>query len=801
MDEYLDEIPQQLAARRAALAAARADPALLGACRAIEQSVADNLYTYLRHTIASGCVFPDRPVSLSADQAAFLTFGTTPSILRQDLAWIEAGPAAAAPADTTPSAAAQSRLHRHLTALSARFGRDQAGSRVYNFEPWVQEMYRDCLDVDQAEEVRRRLRATAAAMDQALEAVRATGLEPALTDEVVEAFGLFQTITGSIHRLQREKKSFVDRRAVVATARQIDAILERADGAAGAGRSGRSPIRALFDRWKNANYEHMALTRQLRRSWAGTSLDDRVEVLLDRVAALQKTLERCPGEGPTARPQLPAFDADADGNEAWTRQRLTALFHDLILYDPVAAAAPAVAARDLRRFGPLTAVIVPGSGRPRFCRHLRQVAGRQRHDGRNRRQWEGATDLVRRSRYSLNCLVVPLQARASSLATDLAAAWLEYAHTVQPESFREFLLAARSAVPSVFVQSATAPDRSHRRLARLVAAFAAWARCGDEPAAAALPEFAAFRTLILSRLRPDDLILPIPYQPLATLFLEAGAGRRREIWKRVLGPRYDLDRQLLAAVASLRDVTGLADALLVFPPEKTRRLMEFLTRAGATTSEETPASRRADAHCRRLIGQLPDCQPALAAVAEEAAATAAAMRRTAPDRAEETIRSDAQRRLVARIRQRRLEADRHIDQYLVGLLHVLDGNLPAAEQALVTCLGGSRRPGDATADDATRGEADDEKWLARHFPPSRNTFTHRPAAGDYGAEARVQEFLYYNLGMVYQRLGRWQEAAIAFREAVATLPAGTAYLHRLWAERHLRECRAAVARRKEAGIG
>ena len=132
MANYLDQIPKQLAARRKAFNAAKSNPALLPSCWAIVRSIANNMYDYARNAVIGGCTFPDRPVYLSEDDAAFLNFGTTPTLLKLDNAWRETETGGKNPADGGPGELSPERtthVRRQLAKLAATYATNNHATR------------------------------------------------------------------------------------------------------------------------------------------------------------------------------------------------------------------------------------------------------------------------------------------------------------------------------------------------------------------------------------------------------------------------------------------------------------------------------------------------------------------------------------------------------------------------------------------------------------------------------------------------------------------------------------------------
>ncbi len=801
MASYLDQIPKQLAARRKAFRAAKDNPALLPSCWAIVRSIGNNIYEYMRNSVIGGCTFPDRPIYLSPEDAAFLNFGTTPGLLLRDAAWVDAEanrqPAPDPDAEPPPELAARAR--GLLAKIASSWGSDQQATRVYTLEAWLQDMYRDKLDVDFAEDLQRQIDALNAYMDSVPKSIAATGLSAKLSGGVVNAFNLFKTITGSSHQLDREKMSFVDRRSYVNTIQKIELIMQKADESLGSAVAGRSVVREQFNLWKDANYEMMALTRQLRVLWAGTSLDDRIQELSDLLHAVQKACNRCSEESRTPTPQLPVFRADQENFNPPGRREIADAFRATTLYDMVAGGSATLQVRETRKFGPLSVVVAPGAGEPRYCWEVRKLnAGDDEEEGK-RKNTKDATvsereiDVDRRVRYPLNCIVVPVAADAATLREDMADAWLEFNQWAFPVQYKEFLELAKSASPSAFAPPEDReakdlpPTYARRKLAGLTAAFVGWAHGGAEPEGAA--EFEPFRAMALSRLAPSQFLVPNRYRALVQLFSEAGTRRRTEMWKRCLGPRFALDRQLVAACVLMKDWKALRNWLKFLPSSMVKESSALQNGFAKSTDAADPfAGHKAESFFRKFLTDQPDLKSALVQIESQVSIEVETLRTQSEslgrvfqyDQASEAM----MRRQFSQIQEKRLAANAHIDHYLTGLMYAHDGNLDAAESTLALCIVPLKdRAADESGPEAIPAEVDDA-WFEENLKPLEAKFGKRPVPGRDAPGTACYDHLYFNLGIVYQKLRRPAEAALAFHAALKESPPELSHLRNLWAERH-----------------
>lgn len=781
MASYLDQIPKQLAARRKAFKAVSANPALLPSCWAILRQIANNAYDYMRNATIGGCTFPDRPIYLSPDDASFLNFGTAPQLLKQDYAWIAAEAAGSPPPDAAEATLAPEKEREWKKKLSETvrsFGCNHASTRVYSLAPWLQEMYRDCLDVDYAEELQRQIDRLNAAMDGVPKALSATGLTGALAKQVMDSFNLFKTITGSSHQLERDKMSFTDRRNFVNTSQQIEDTLAKADVALGTAAAGRSAVRELFDHWKNSNYEMMKYTRQLRLLWAGTSLDDRIMDLSRMLGAVQNALNRSSDQDPKPEPQLPVLRAD-DEDPHLGRDAIIEDFHSLLIQDVILGNDISLSRNEIRRFGPLSILIAPGRGVPRYCLEIRRlgvatIEEEEKGKTKSFSSQEREMEVDRRVRYPMNCIVVPTRANRETLLDTLADAWLEYNQAAYPTNFKTALDEVKKIAPGSFATPEgvevkdLSPYFSRQVFGKLVAAFVRWAKGGTEPDPEAMPDFEAFRAWTLARLGVPTILVPLRYRPMIELFSEAGLKRRTDMWRRYLGPRFSLDRQLVAINILQKDWAALKDNLKYLPLEQTRGNIN-LTNAFAKLDDMGDPMRehKAIAFFRRFLTEDPDLKAALLLV-ESAVSIEMETLRTQAESLGRAFQYDQvslamMRRQASQIQEKRNVANNHIDQNLTGLMYAKENNYEAAVVALSMCLTpmDKRQSDDVPSPDLP--DEIDETWFEKNLPPLDSAFEKKTVAGEDSPGTICYDYVYYNLGQIYKKLNRFIEAGMCFR--------------------------------------
>lgn len=800
MPSYFDQIAKQLAARRKALKAVESNPALLPSCWGILRQITNLAFEYMRTVTTNGCIFPDRPMFLSVSDAAFINFGTNPDILRLDIAWIaseEAGATPPAPDSPPPalSSEAETRLSSRLADAAHSFGLNHRITHVYNIESWLQEMYRDCLDVDYGAQLQRQIDNLNVYMESVPKALNATGLVDPLSKEVMDAFNLFKNITGSSHQLEHEKMSFSDKRTYVDTLQLIENALQKADAALGAASSGYSAVRELFGFWKNANYEMMNYSRQFRALWSGTSLDDRILDLTKMLGAIQATLGRCSEQDAKPQPQFPILAGD-DDSPFISHAQVVETFQAVTQYDLIIGQDSTISRSELRRYGPLSVIIAPGQGTPRFCseiRHLDDDSEDDKGKDKSRRNQEREMEVDRRAIYPLNYLVVPSRTQGDKLAVNLVDAWLEYNQQAYPTNFKGTLDEVKLAAPASFtpppdlMAKDMSPHFARQVFAKLIAAFVAWSKDGSEPSLEDIPEFANFRTWALKRLSPPSFIVPLRYRSILDLFREASRKRRDAIWKRYLGPRYMLDRQLVAVNILQKDWTVLRDNLKYLPPDFVRSNSNITAAFSRLQDTGDPMREHKAANFfRRFLADDPDLKTALLTV-ESAIAIEMETLRSQSESLGRTFQYDQvsqamMRRQASQIQEKRNIANSHIDQYLTGLMYVIDGNHQAAVVAMSMCLAPlDKRETDIPAPLEIPNQID-ATWFEQNMKPKEQPFEKKNVPGENGLGTVCFDFIYFNLGQVYMLMKRYLEAAMSFRGYIEGADPKQEFLPISWAE-------------------
>ena len=174
MPSLIDQLPLFCSARRKAAAIARANAAAVPAHGKMLRAISRQIHSFLVQSIADGCTFPDRPIRLNPDIACLLNFGTTPNTVREDVRQ-----------SFEPSDAPGMR-ERAWAAMIRSWSRTHRKDAVYNLESWLQEHYRDCLDIDYTEELQRDLQDCQDWMDDVPRQLLSIGLSPSMVETEIQ---------------------------------------------------------------------------------------------------------------------------------------------------------------------------------------------------------------------------------------------------------------------------------------------------------------------------------------------------------------------------------------------------------------------------------------------------------------------------------------------------------------------------------------------------------------------------------------------------------------------------------------
>ncbi|MFW5857424.1 MAG: hypothetical protein ACOCX4_06065 [Planctomycetota bacterium] len=767
MEAFAYEAAQLLAACRTACEEARAKGEsgtfplhTFEPRRALQRLYAERV----RNAVLEGCTFPQQPIAFSGDDAGLLNFGVAPAVLRSELSHLMAeqeGRPPPPPGRPVLSSGLATAQRRALARLDAAYSEEHVRDRVYNVEPWLQGMYRDCLDVDTAERVRIRIARLQTRLKGLAAEVLGLDLPAGESAEVSAAFAAFRRIIDRAHMLEHDRRSFSGRRPFMNAMDRIEKSLQRVEAYLAAHPPAHPPdIRGVFEAYKAASYELMRFNRRLRDTWRGEEIDEQVRDLQGLLDALLDTLHRCAED--EGAPQCSVLSV-REIAQICPRQAVERAFRAILLHDVIGGVDAASARMEVRRYGPLSVLIAPGAGRARYAAGLLE-----QQDDRMARRRDGHKrdyDLARRSRYPVNLIVVPNLTPPERVLEHMCDAWLEYKSRTQPGSFRDLMESARKAFPEIFDAPVRTPRHEHhlrRTLGRGVAAFLRWAQNEEVEGDA---DLAAFVWWLAERTPPPALLVEPQHRVLAQQYRETAPEKREEVLAERLGERYALDRRILALAciradrATIRrELRTLSSALATSAPvECARELLD----------DQSPhASGKLEILLLRFFRSVPPLATALAEVRDSLQRDetllerklAAAGRPFEPER----VRPALEQRLADRLERERAAADRNVDHCLEGILHATDGNLAAAVRAFEAYLDGVDAAPPAAPPPAELSEA---AFAARFGGRTEHIRTDPDAAG--GAErsraAAEPAFAWYNLGRLHLRRGE-RETGVACLE-------------------------------------
>ncbi len=741
-----------------------------GDTEALQQVLRNLHFQYeerMKDAVLQGCTFPNRPVELEAEIVSLLNFGTSPDLLRRDLALRlckeQKRPAPGEGQVVLPPTLKEAHASL-LQKLLPAYGETHGRTRVYNVEPWIQCLYRDRLDIEYGDYLRRRIETMQTQMNAVPMGLRSIGLTRELADEVMEAFQQFRGVVGSSHALEKDKSSFTGRRAFTETMGEIEETIRRAEDAL-AMPGNRSRIRELFTYWKEASYEIMSLNRTLKTAWTGTVMDERVAELRNLIAALQQTYRRCSdAETPMPCAAIPAEDVQ----RLCPRTVIEEAFQAVLMQDIIGRDDPAAERLEARRFGPLSLLIVPGPGRARYSSELREAHAARLSSGETD---EREFDLDRRANYPLNTIVFPALTPKGNVLERIAEAWLEYKAASRPAAYKNAMEQAAGILPP----EATAGGQVRRVFARYLAAFIRFAGRGKSRAAE-LPQFDAFAVWARKRMTRPGLLVSPRYRGVVEQYAEAPAKRLGEIFERYLGERTVIDRQILALNYERKEWGEVREtARFLFSETRHDRNLQKALEAIVQDDQTAGSLRKSELFMTRFLTDDPEMKTALLSVESRLNSGIQVFRSRAAKELERACSYDEAQaavsdRLLRQLHEEREALNGKIDRNLAGMLYFCDGNPPAAITEFTACLrqtACSEELKDAFDAAAVTDEASFRKAFG-HGPSSdfAETIKKRYAwsVAAIGRAVCRDEFVLYNLGQAYRKNGEYREAHKCFSQ-------------------------------------
>lgn len=756
MIEIEQDILNQLANRRRVEEAIGDNP--VGPAQAARWQAASALdelfWTHLETALLNGSTDVKQPLQFSFEQACLINFGITFDLIEADLLNRRRDQDKSAAPQLSPREQ-QHYILRCRGFLEMSYSEQFTSSGVYNFEPWLQEMYRDSLDLDYLAQLREQ-------KNQLEEDIRATpkrlvnlGIPDSLVTEIIHAFRRFQRVQGTSQAREKGKSDILHARDFASVQHEMNTLTERASAYAAEPVPGDTApsLQSVLETWKQSSFELMDINRQFKRI-NDLSVEHRTQDLREMIEAIRGTLTRSAED--IRHPPCSILDSQQAASVC-PLQVIESEFKALLMHDIIGGQDLASERVETRKFGPLCAVIVPGVGRARYSTELRDVQTRRLQKKRSSDHDRREYDLDRRTNYPLNYLIIPNTTPPENALEQIADAFLEYKSIACTNAFNNFISEIRvkfSAIHSKHEIDETESNPYRRQVARYMAGFVRWATYGR---VADLPQMQEFIDWARQRIPKRDLLVLPRYRCSMEDFADATPQRRETIYRRHMRDRYRIDRELLS-LALLRDDLKGAMTAARFLPTGTRDNRYFRQAVEAARGSGVGNQEKALAEFRRFM--LSDLVLKHTYLATESRfVTEIDMLRTHAENklgkqiSHEDAAGAVARRMQERLGEQRRQVNRRIDRNLVGLLFSVEGNYTAAIEELEAYLQQMENQREARA---RHPQTFDGSHLTETLG---NREQPRPdGRNDKQATTFEDDFVYYNLGTLALRAGDKKKA-------------------------------------------
>lgn len=643
----------------------------------------------VEEAIPTACASPDHPMEFSRDLTCFLNFGTTSDLLKADLALTQAQREKQSPDTLAPPALSEDlrRYHsRIVQTMEGQYAETQAASNVYNTEPWLQEMYRDVLDVDARESIWRRVEAIEHEMASVPDRLLTLGLPGEVVGDIMNALSEFNTIQDESREREKRKISVSDPRRYAEVIGRIEKEMERAETHVPSLRQGRqSAMRDLFTAWKEATYELVDLKRSAHEMWLADRMDENTRRMQGLLQAVRRTLRRCADDAGTAPCSLVGAK---EGLDLVPRPLLERCLRSLQMFDIIPPTDITTDRMERRKFGPLSILLVPGAGVPRYSEEIRSAFDAMR-SGSEADESRDSNDIAHRAQYPHNYIVAPSLTPRDRLLVTLADAFLEYKSIGAPAAYRATLEDLRRQIPQVFELTIECATRnpSRARFAYYLAGFLQWAGTGTMPNLQHLPAFVKWAR---ARLKTNALLVSPRRLPVLRDFIEGSPVRRQRIFLQIMAGRFEADAQRVALRILARDVKGALEAARFLPTSL--REHSCLRKAAEGLEGQQPGYlAQAVSQLRRFVFSDTELTRIFLGMEARVGAEVSAMReRVARQQGREMTYEAAVEAIRVHyeksFEKKRDTAHTHMDRGLLGLLYAMDGNPAVALEELRASL-------------------------------------------------------------------------------------------------------------------
>lgn len=714
------------------------------------------VWKQIDEAIPTACASPDHPMEFSRDLTCFLNFGTTPDLLKADLALTHAQRQKQTLDPQAPPALSEELRAYHsriIQTMERQYAETQAASNVYNIEPWLQEMYRDVLDVDARESIWRRVEGIEHEMAAVPDRLLTLGLPGEVVGDIMNALSEFNTIQDESREREKRKISVSDPRRYAEVIGRIEKEMERAETHVPSLRQGRqSAMRDLFTAWKEATYELVDLKRSAHQMWLSDRMDENTRRMQGLLQALRRTLRRCADDAGTVPCSLIGAK---EGLDLVPRPMVERCLRSLQMFDLIPPTDMTTDRMERRKFGPLSILLAPGAGVPRYSEELRSAFEAVR-SGTESDESRDSNDIAHRAQYPHNYLVVPSLASRDRLLVTLADAFLEYKSIGTPSAYRATLEDLRRQIPQVFeldIECATR-NPSRARFAYYLAGFLQWAGTGTMPNLQHLPAFVKWAR---ARLKTNTLLANPRRLPVLRDFIEGSPVRRQRIFLQIMAGRFEADAQRLALRILARDVRGALEAARFLPTSL--REHSCLRKAAEGFEEQQPGYHtQAVSQLRRFVFADSELARIFLGMEARIGAEVSAMReRVARQQGREMTYENAVEAIRVHyekaFEKKRDTAHAHMDRGLLGLLYAMDGNPAVALEELRASLETMIRLAQTKRGDTQTAPVGEvlSKLGCRHLQTDNEASVQamgqtRTIGQQVFLQAREDEFVLYNIG-------------------------------------------------------
>lgn len=740
MEPFQQQALTLLADRRKGEAALGDNP--VGPAQAVRWQTASTLddlfWERVEGALAAGAFSADKPIELSAEDACLTNFGITFDLVQADLIRRQAETEGAPATDVSTNR--HPHLIRCLGRLEMAYSELHASTGVYNLEPWIQEMYRDCLDADHLDDLAERTRLLEEEIRGTPSRLGALGIPPPLVRELVQSFQRFQHVqnTGLAHA--KGSSDILHARDYAAIAGKFEAVVERAKPYATVPMGDGAGLPEVLERWKKTTLDVLAIRQEVEAIHA-LPTQERIADLLQMLETVRTTLAR--GAEESRQPPCSLIDS-AQAEQVCPRQTIDDEFAGLLMHDPIGRGDVTADRLEQRKFGPMSVLVLPGAGRARYSTELRDFQTTRLKNARSKDTERRGYDLDRRTNYPLNCIVVPGSIPPEEALEQLADAFLEYKAIAYAPAYNAFLNEARTRFPKLQSRDAVEEGVKHpfrRRLATYIAGFVRWARHGR---VADLPDMQAFIDWAQARVdRPELLVLP-RYRCAMQDFADATPERRETRFRRLMRDRYTVDRVALSLATLGENIEEMMNAARFLSAE-TRSNRYFRQAVEASRSEGRASHESTISEFRRFIMSDTDLNRVFLETEAQVFSEMDLLRNHAAEKLGKSIsRDDAMhavlKRRAALLAGRRDRANTRIDRNLLGLLYSVEGNHTAARAELAAYVDRMEEQRDLRRQTPVRYNGD----------MLRETLGHRATRDltleDAGRVLFEDDFVYFNLG-------------------------------------------------------